>query len=380
MTARFLGLVAAVAAVVLLVVVFHPPSWPWDQKLHLSLQARPFGALHPDASVELGGVKVGQVDGMDMVGGSALIRIEVESKYAGLLHADTSAMIRPHGLLGAKYIDLKGGSHGRLLDGDVVPSSRVSVATDIDQVLSSLQPDVRQNLQTLIVALGTGMDGRGQDVNDALQALGQASNNLSTVTGTLHTHEGDIQSIIGSAEQLSGDMQYAPVDAQLRDTNTVLSGLSEVRQPLGQGVDNTARVLQELDLILGGNTGALAYTLDNGPQTIIRLRALLVEATTLVKGVNPALPALMTAIVETKSAFGGNDANGNYVRIQAVLGSCLAGININCAGGPFAGGPAVTVPGATASAPASQASATQAAVPPSKLSDQDLMKLLLGNG
>ena len=373
---RLLGLIASAVAVLSLALVFHPPTWPWATTLRFSLAAQPFGQLNPDAGVELGGIKVGKVDGLDIVHGQALIRVEVDERYARLLHDDASATVRPHGLLGPKYVDMVGGTRGTLQDGAVIPSSRVKVATDVDQVLNALQPDVRQSLRTLLVELGTGANGRGQDLNDSLKALGAASTDVTQVTGTLHSHDSDLQSIVSTSEALSGDLQYAPVDAQLRDTNRVLNGLaqSEVNSSIGNGVDHTAAVLAALDVILNGNAQNLGYTLGKAPDTVLQLRTLVAEGNTILSAVNPSLPALMTAVVETKSAFSGSDANGNYVRILSVVGTCTVGLNLGCAGGPSAGGPAVTASNAQAPAPSPQPT------PGARATDQGLMGLLLGGG
>ena len=71
-------------------------------------------------------------------------------------------------------------------------------------------------------------------------------------------------------------------------------------------------------------------------------------------GVNPALPCLMQAVLETKSAFSGHDGNGHFVRVQVVPPSALG----------------TATPSNCLSSPTSQA-------PP--LHDQDLVALFLGN-
>lgn len=363
-----MGLLATGMGLAALVLAGHPPSLPWQSRLDFSLVAPSFGQLPQDAGVELGGTRVGQVQGLELVHGQALIQVEVDGRYAHLLHADASATIRPHGLLGPQYVDLAAGSRGTLREGAVIPASRVRVAVGLDQVLNALQPDVRQSLKVLIVELGQGTDGRGQDVNASLHALGGASADLTTVTGTLHQHDADLQSVIASSERLSRSLQYAPLDAQLRDTDRVLSGLAqpETAGAIGSGIDHTANVLAALDEILNGNSANLAYTLGRAPTTVLRLRTLLAEAHTIVEGVNPSLPALMTAVVESQSAFSGSDANGHYVRIFSVVGTCTAGLNLGCAGGPFQGGPQVGASQATPAAP--------------RASDRALQRALLGNG
>jgi len=379
--ARVTGLAATAAAVALLVLLFHPPSLPWSQTMHVTLEAGSFGELNPDASVELAGIRIGSVDGLELRQGRALVDISVDRTYANLLHSDTSALIRPHGLLGPRYVELDGGRHGLLVDGAVIPISRVHVTTDLDQVLNALQPDVRQSLQTLIVELGAASSGRGQDVNATLRSLSAAADDLATVTATLRQRDQDLAGTVVASEQLSRDLQNAPLDAQIRDTNQVLSGLVQVNGSIGDGIDHTASTLQELDVVLDGNSGNLARTLDEAPATVTRLRAVLSEATGLVNGVNPAVPSLMTAVVETESAFSGSDANGHFVRIQAILGACTVGLNAGCARqGTSAGATA-----AQTSASSSRSNMPVPATPPapappaSHTSDQDLLRLFLGS-
>ncbi|HEY4027724.1 MAG TPA: MlaD family protein [Candidatus Dormibacteraeota bacterium] len=378
---RVLGLATVAGALLLLAVLFNPPALPWQQTLHVSLEAASFGQLNPQAGVELDGIKVGVVDGVDLRGGRPMIRISVDRAYADLLHADMSAAIRPHGLLGPRYVQLDGGRLGRLADGAVIPISRVRVSTELDEVLNALQPDVRQSLQTLIIELGAGADGRGQDVNDALKSLGAATDDLATVTATLHRRDQDVAGTIVASERLNRDLQNAPLDAQIRDTDRVLAGLVQVDGSIGHGIDHTANTLQALDVVLGGNSGNLARTIDEAPATVTRLRTVLASATGLVNGVNPAVPALMTAIVESESAFSGSDANGHFVRIMTLSGTCTIGLEMGCAT------PATAVSSRPATAIQSNgpgqasvpAPAAQAAPPRSHSSDQDLLRLFLGN-
>jgi virulence factor Mce-like protein len=374
---RAIGLGAAAGAVLLLGLVLHPPTLPWQQTLHVSLEAASFGQLNPQASVELDGIRVGTVEGLDLRNGRPLVRLSVDRAYAGLLHADASAAIRPHGLLGPRYVQLDGGGAGRLADGAVIPVSRVRVSTELDEVLDALQPDVRQSLQTLIVELGAASDGRGQDVNDALRSLGAATDDLATVTATLHRRDQDVAGSVVAAERLNRDLQNAPLDAQIRDTDRVLSGLVQVGGSIGHGIDHTASTLEALDVVLDGNSGNLAKTIDEAPATVTRLRAFLAAVTGLVNGVNPAVPALLTAVVETESAFSGSDANGHFVRVMTLVGTCTVGLDVGCATPASSSNAAIHSSGpAPASVPAPAIAPT---TPRSHTSDQDLLRLFLGD-
>ncbi|HEY9288373.1 MAG TPA: MlaD family protein [Candidatus Dormibacteraeota bacterium] len=351
--ARLVGLLVAAAAVAFAVLVFQPLSLPWSQTMHLRLQAGAYGELSPGAWVELSGAKIGSVDAVDYQNGYSLVRFTVDRRYAGQLHADTTAAIRPHGLLGPKYVYLQGGSNGQLRDGDLIPLSRTSVSTDLDQVVNTLQPDVRANLKTIFIELGKASEGRGAQMNAAFQALGQSSADVSTTTTVLHSRDVDIANLITASEQLDRDLQNAPIDRQIADTDFVLSGLVQVEDAMGSGIDHTAAVMQELDTAMSGNGANLGHVLAKGPATIQELQTVASELDGVITGVNPTLPCLMQAVMETKSAFSGADGNGHFVRIEVVP----TGV-----GSP-------PDPGCEHS-PTSQA-------PP--LHDQDLVALFLGN-
>jgi virulence factor Mce-like protein len=349
--ARLLGLLVTLAAAAFAVVVFLPFSPPWNRSFHLQVQAGAYGELNSGAWVELNGARVGSVDSVDSRDGFSLIRLSIDPRFADLLHADTTAAIRPHGLLGPKFVALQGGSAGRLPDGALIPLSRTTVSTDFDQVLNSLQPDVRANLKTIFVELGRAADGRGTAVNGAFQALGQSAGDVSSTTAILHQRADDLAGLIVASEQLDRDLQNAPIDRQIADTDRVLTALVAVEDSIGSGIDHTAAVTQELDTVLSGNSENLAHVLSKGPATVANLRTVASELDAIIVGVNPALPCLMQAVLETRSAFSGHDGNGHYVRVQVVPTSGNAPLP-DCGGSPTSQTP---------------------------LHDQDLVALFLGN-
>jgi phospholipid/cholesterol/gamma-HCH transport system substrate-binding protein len=351
---RVVGLLVTLAAVAFAIIVFIPFSFPWGHPLRVQLQAGAYGELNTGAWVELRGTKVGSVDRVEFKDGYSLIHLVIEPRYAGHLHADVRAAVRPHGLLGPKYVDLQGGTSGELREGTTIPLSRTTVSTDFDQVLNSLQPDVRANLKTIFIELGRAADGRGATMNAAFLSLGQSSADVSATTAVLNHRADDLAALIAASEKLDRDLQNAPIDRQIADTDLVLSGLVKVEDAIGSGIDHTSAVTQELDTVMNGNAANLARILAGGPTTVNQLRVVASELDAVIVGVNPALPCLMQAVLETRSAFSGRDANGHYVRVQIV---------------PTSGGPP----------PPSSCSSGSPTSQTAPLHDQDLIALFLGN-
>src|SRR5439155_4600569 len=179
---------------------------------------------------------------------------------------------------------LEGGTTGRLGDGSLIPLSRTTLSTDLDQFFNSLQPDVLANLKTIFIELGRAADGRGAAMNGAFQALGQSSADVSTTTGVLHNRADDLAALIVASEQLDRDLQNAPIDRQIADTDLVLSGLVKVEDAIGSGIDQTSAVTQELDTVMSGNAGNLAHILAGGPATVNQLRVVASELDAVIVG------------------------------------------------------------------------------------------------
>ncbi len=377
--ARLVGAGLVFASAALAVASFVPPQLPWSRVLHVTVASPAFGEMNPQAGVELGGIRVGSVERIDYRDHSAQLHLAIDPAYASRLHADATAIIQPHGLLGPKYVALGAGSKGSLRDGAIIPSSRTTVTTDFDQVVNSLQPDVRQNLQVVFLELGTASDGRGTDMNQAFAALSQASDNMKTVTGVLQTSSPDTTAFVVSSEAFNRDIQNAPIAANIADTNRVLAELVAVENDLGDSIDHTAGVLQSVNVVLQGNSANLAYVLAHAPSTVDTLNHYLDLNTSLVNGIRPSLPNLLTAVVEGESVVGGTDANGHYVRVLALSGACTAG--------PDPGG-ACSSPGTSGAGLANPAAAPSTGAPGrdtlprqtsySPLTDAQLSALFLG--
>src|SRR2546427_11200746 len=88
---RLVGLLVAIAAVTFAIIVFIPFSLPWNQRLHLQLQAGAYGELNPGAWVELSGARVGAGDGGEYKAGYSPIRGSIAPRYAPHLPTGTHA-------------------------------------------------------------------------------------------------------------------------------------------------------------------------------------------------------------------------------------------------------------------------------------------------
>ena len=108
-------------------------------------------SIRPNSPVRIAGVEVGKVKSVEGVEGSnaALLTMELDDS-ALPLHEDATAKIRPRIFLeGNFFVDLKPGTPGApMLDsGDTIKISQTASPVQLDEVLTSLQSDSREDLQ-----------------------------------------------------------------------------------------------------------------------------------------------------------------------------------------------------------------------------------------
>jgi len=123
--------------------------------------------LEPEDAAELS-AQAGASDaaGSTTVPSTAVV-VTMELEDSALpLHTDATMKLRPRLFLeGNLFVDVTAGtpSAEEAEDGYVFPVSQTSVAVSIDQIFTTLQSDVRSNLQTLLDELGTAFRSGGAE-------------------------------------------------------------------------------------------------------------------------------------------------------------------------------------------------------------------------
>src|SRR5207302_7559226 len=138
------------------------------------------------ADVVIAGHSVGQVTGVELSGGRAVVTMRVASRYAPL-HQFSTARIRYSTLLAQKYVEIAPRDGGaELHSGGSIQSDNTLSPVDFDQFLSALDPETRSRLQTLIQQAGGGLQGQQQTINDLLSQLNGLSQESVAPLGTVH--------------------------------------------------------------------------------------------------------------------------------------------------------------------------------------------------
>jgi virulence factor Mce-like protein len=260
------GSIAAIALIVVMVavVVSGIPGGPqiplpWNQTDTLKVQLVNSDALEPHASVEMSGVKVGQVESVVSDGPYALVTLQVEQQYFDV-HRDAQVYLRPHGLFGPYYIDIVPGtaSSPRLQDGATIQVNQTVQPVDLNDILQDLQEPEQQNLRTAIIELGVAAAGQGDDVNHLLAAANSLTKVLQTPLTGLDRVAPNLSDMLVSDEQFNKDFAQAPLDQLVANSERTIKAFADNAAQLESLLSNANQALGQLDTALGGESGHLA--------------------------------------------------------------------------------------------------------------------------
>src|SRR3954471_20120556 len=126
---------------------------PLKHPFQLKAAVRSANNLQKASPVRIAGVNVGKVKKVEAIrGGGAIVTMEIDKP--GLpIHKDAQLKIRPRIFLeGNFFVDIQPGTPNApsFHTGDTVPVQQTSTPVQFGQLLTALQSDTRQDLQTLL--------------------------------------------------------------------------------------------------------------------------------------------------------------------------------------------------------------------------------------
>ena len=202
---------------------YNPLKHPF--KLKAAVQSA--NNLQRNSPVRIAGVNIGKVKKVEAIkGGGAIVTMEIEKP--GLpIHKDAQLKIRPRIFLeGNFFVDIQPGSPTAPIfhSGDTVPVQQTSTPVQFGQLLTSLQSDTREDLQTLLheyAVKGLG-NGGAQAYNNGLKYAPGAFRNAGIANeATLGQQPHDLSKLEQGQQRLFHSLSANP--AALKDLVTQLN-------------------------------------------------------------------------------------------------------------------------------------------------------------
>lgn len=232
--------------------------------------------LAPKSGVQLAGIRVGEVEAIELVGAEAkvTIRVQKQIQLRGGIKQPNSEVYkngatlskRQASLLGDYYLEVTPGLEGEVLkDQDKIHN--VPKAAGLDKVFDKLNiitEDISKVTRSLAETFGSE-EGR-KALSDILTRLQEIANRLA---GFLDNNSENLDNIVANAEVITQDVKAMTKDVR-GDVKKILSDANaitrEVRYIVGQSgadVQDGLGTLKNSLAQLEGTLGHLNYTLQN---------------------------------------------------------------------------------------------------------------------
>jgi ABC-type transporter Mla subunit MlaD len=243
------------AAGLLLIVATFCVCWlafkgaPWKDDWELRAVVRQATELGPRSPVRVAGVEVGKVKEVEAgEGGTSVVTLALKDS-ALPIHADATLAVRPRIFLeGNFFVDLKPGSptSPAVDEGHTIPLAQTAAPVQLDQILSTLEKDTRDNLKLLLQGLGEGFAGGGaRALNRAWRPSDAAFTNGAIVAEAFRgVEEDDLPRFVEAGGEVSAAL------ARGRRLADLVEGLNRSTRALASRRAELSASLPELDRLL----------------------------------------------------------------------------------------------------------------------------------
>lgn len=207
-------------------------------------------------TVNVSGIKVGDITGVDLEDGHAVVTMLVDEKYAGLIREDATALVRPRTGLQDMTLEVDPGtSDVEMEEGDMISLAATERNINPDEFLAALDGDTRAYLKLLVQGGSQGLADNGEEASAVFRRFSPLAKYLARLNGSLAKRDDairravtsfkDVSEALGSDDTRLADFvsssnevlsAFARQEASLRETFQELPGaLTETRDAVESG-------------------------------------------------------------------------------------------------------------------------------------------------
>jgi phospholipid/cholesterol/gamma-HCH transport system substrate-binding protein len=136
-------------------------------------------------TVNLAGVKVGDVSGVEVENGRAVVTMSIEEEYAPLIKQDATMLLRPRTGLNDMTVEVNSGTGEPVEEGETIPVTQTQPQVQPDEILRTLDADTRSYLKLLLAGGAEGLGGNGEELSALLRRFEPLTRDLARITGEL---------------------------------------------------------------------------------------------------------------------------------------------------------------------------------------------------
>ncbi|MGV0580032.1 virulence factor Mce family protein [Mycolicibacterium elephantis] len=257
------GIFGIFLVVCLVLVSFGYTSLPfWPQGKPYEAYFTDAGGISPGNDVNVSGIRVGQVTGVELAGDTAKVTFTVDRDVR--VGDQSLAAIKTDTVLGEKSLAVTPKGSGK---STVIPLGRTTTPYTLNTALQDLgqnvgeldKPRFEQALQTLTDSLQEatpqlrgaldGVANLSRALNKRDEALGQLLGHAKRVSDTLAERAGQVNQLI-----VDGNLLFAALDERRQALSNLIAGIDDVSQQLSGFVADNRRefkpALDKLNLVM----------------------------------------------------------------------------------------------------------------------------------
>jgi phospholipid/cholesterol/gamma-HCH transport system substrate-binding protein len=205
-------------------------------------------------TVNIAGIRVGEVTGVEVEDGRAIVTMQVRNEYAPLIRADATLLPRPRTGLQDMTIEVDTGSPNvePVEEGATIPLSQTESQVQPDEILATLDAETRAYLKLLLNGAGEGLGGRGTELSAGLRRLEPFARDVARINSALAERRENLSRVIHNFRLLS--------EALAQNDEQLAQFVDSSNSVLGSFADQEAAIrasLRELPGALRNTLGAL---------------------------------------------------------------------------------------------------------------------------
>jgi phospholipid/cholesterol/gamma-HCH transport system substrate-binding protein len=220
-------------------------------------------------SVDIAGIKVGDVTGVKLENGHAVVSMEVDNKYAPLIHEDSSLLLRPKTGLNDMVVEVDPGTQSspQVQEDSTIPLASTQPQVNPDEFLASLDADTQQFLKLLLANGAEALDpekGRDVKLSNALRRLDPFARDIARISGALAVRRQNIANSIHNFQLLSTELGNKDQDLAnfVDSSNAALAAFAREQASIRSAVRELPSTLK---VTRGALSSADALAIQSGP-------------------------------------------------------------------------------------------------------------------
>jgi phospholipid/cholesterol/gamma-HCH transport system substrate-binding protein len=261
-------------------------------KLNVEFQTAQAVVPGQGQTINIAGVKVGDVSSVHLKNGVAVVTVDMDRKYAPVYH-NAHVLLRPKTGLKDMFLALDPGTKdaGAIPDGGTIPVENTLPDVNPDEVLASLDADTRDYLQILLNA-------GGQAFTDRPGHQGEASADLRQTFKRFEPTNRDLKAIMSQIAQRKRNVSHV-----IHNFRLITDELANTDGTLGRFVESSNAnfaAFASQDAALREALGLLPSTLQVTKSTLAKADKLGITATSAFQNLRPFARGLGPALRDVR--------------------------------------------------------------------------------